>query len=159
MFTDSYTEGLIHTLTGLDHLIAMIAVGLISSQLGRRAIWGVPAVFVTMLAIGGIVGLTMSPGPTRSGILSTSESVIMFSDLLLPLAIIWIPLASNRAQYALMAGISAILIAIFGLYHGFAHGGKIPEGGHRLAIYFGLFHHIHPHAHGGCWHWGRRQYI
>lgn len=124
----SYMDGLTHTLLGLDHLIAMIAVGLISSQLGRQAVWQVPLIFVVMLVIGGIMGLTTEDSPGRDSILSMSEKVIMLSDLGLALAIVWIPLASSGARYLGMTIVAAILIAIFGYFHGFAHGGEIPEG-------------------------------
>ena len=124
----SYSDGLLHTLLGLDHLIAMIAVGLISSQLGRQAVWQVPLVFVLALVVGGYMGLTTEDSPARDGTLAMSEKVIMLSDLALALAIIWIPLASNGARYLGMTLVTAILISIFGYYHGFAHGGEIPDG-------------------------------
>ena len=127
-FIDSYLTGLIHTLSGLDHLIAMISVGLISSQLGRQATWGVPIFFVIFLIIGGAIGLTMEESVAKEATGDRAEQVIYFSDMLLPLAILWIPVAANRLWWGTMAGISALLIAIFGYYHGFAHGGEIPTG-------------------------------
>ena len=120
----SYIEGLTHTLFGLDHLIAMIAVGLISSQFGGRAIWRVPAIFVLALVAGGAAGLILPEGNLRNWLLSTSEVVIMLSDLSLVLAIMW--MAPGRRDRAL--GAVGGFIVLFGLFHGFAHGGEIPTG-------------------------------
>ncbi len=126
----SYEKGLFHTLFGLDHLIAMIAVGLISSQIGGRAVWQVPAIFVIALVIGGAAGLIMPESGTRDWILSASEIVIMLSDMILVLAIIWLwPGQTSRAL-----GAVAIFIIIFGFFHGFAHGGEIPEG--AIALFY-----------------------
>lgn len=124
----SYREGLLHTLLGLDHLIAMIAVGLISSQIGGRAVWQVPFVFVMALVLGGVTGLIWPAGDAREWILSTSEPVIMLSDLALALAIIWAPLAHRSYEQAKVPLSISLLIIIFGLFHGFAHGGEIPDG-------------------------------
>ena len=49
-------EGFLHPLLGLDHLLAMLTVGLLSAQLGGRAIWTVPTAFVSVMAIGGQIG-------------------------------------------------------------------------------------------------------
>ncbi|NJN81740.1 MAG: urease accessory protein, partial [Caldilineaceae bacterium] len=49
--------GFLHPLLGLDHMLAMVAVGMLSAQLGGRAIWTVPAAFVSVMVIGGILGL------------------------------------------------------------------------------------------------------
>lgn len=130
----SYEEGLLHTLFGLDHLIAMIAVGLISSQIGGRAVWQVPAIFVIALVIGGAAGLIMPESGARDWILSTSEVVIMLSDLILVLAIIW--LWPGRSGGPLSA--VGIFIIIFGFFHGFAHGGEIPDGAIPLFYVLGF---------------------
>ncbi|MBX2818770.1 MAG: HupE/UreJ family protein, partial [Rhodothermaceae bacterium] len=50
-------DGFLHPLLGLDHLLAMLTVGLLSAQLGGRAIWTVPTAFVASMAIGGVLGL------------------------------------------------------------------------------------------------------
>ena len=50
--------GFLHPLLGLDHLLAMVAVGLLSAQIGGRAIWTVPTVFVSMMVVGGVLGLS-----------------------------------------------------------------------------------------------------
>ena len=183
----SYEKGLFHTLFGLDHVIAMLSVGLISSQFGGRAIWQVPLVFVVALVIGGATGLILPDNAMRGWLLSGSEIVIMISDLLLVIGVIWITrhalalraflivfgilFAAGLIQllaifgitvgrlggYAIVIAIILItsatalgtndayrrvvalmigFIAIFGLFHGFAHGGEIPDG--AIALFYVL---------------------
>src|ERR1700744_3877134 len=55
--THGFTNGLFHPLTGLDHLCAMIAVGLWAAQRGGRALWAVPATFVSIMILGGFLGM------------------------------------------------------------------------------------------------------
>ena len=131
----SYFEGVLHTLLGLDHLIAMIAVGLISSQIGRRAIWQVPFIFVLTLVIGGAAGLTLTEGALRRWLLSSSESVIMLSDLILVLGVIWV---SPRRQDFHAFSLLGLFVIVFGLFHGFAHGGEIPPGAAPLFYVLGF---------------------
>lgn len=135
---ESYMKGLTHTLFGLDHVIAMISVGLISSQLGNRAVWQVPLIFVLTLVVGGATGMILPESDARDWILSTSEIVIMMSDLLLVLAIIWIPFSMSRENYATGITIVGLFIIVFGLFHGFAHGGEIPDGASALFYVLGF---------------------
>ncbi len=129
----SFFAGLSHTLLGLDHLIAMVAIGLLSAQIGRAAVVQVPLVFVIALVIGGTAGLTLSFGPVREWLLSTSEVVIMLSDLLLVLAIIW--MAPHDRSFSVVS-LTGLFVVTFGLFHGFAHGGEIPDG--SIALFYVL---------------------
>ena len=99
--------GFLHPLLGLDHLLAMVAVGMLSAQIGGRAIWTVPAVFVAAMALGGAIGL--------GGIgLPFVEYGITGSVLALGIAILLqgnIPLA-----------VAMLFVAFFGIFHGHAHG-------------------------------------
>src|SRR5262245_59414212 len=52
------TDGLLHPLLGIDHLLAMVATGLLAAQLGGKALWAVPASFVGSMVLGGISGMT-----------------------------------------------------------------------------------------------------
>ncbi len=130
---ESFFAGLTHTLLGLDHLIAMIAIGLLSAQIGRAAVIQVPLVFVIALVIGGFVGLVLGVGPIREWLLSTSEVVIMLSDLLLVLAIIWMAPHEKSFNAVSLVG---LFVVTFGLFHGFAHGGEIPDG--AIALFYVL---------------------
>ena len=105
-------SGFLHPLLGLDHLLAMLAVGVLSAQIGGRALWTVPATFVGTMAIGALLG--------TAGIrMPYVEYGITFSVLILGLAILF----GNRIpEWAAL-----IAVAIFALFHGNAHGTEIPE--------------------------------
>ena len=53
----SFIGGLTHPILGLDHLLAMLSVGIVSAQIGGKAIWTVPTTFVLLMAVGGLLGL------------------------------------------------------------------------------------------------------
>jgi len=118
-----FTSGLSHPALGFDHFLAMLSVGLLSVQLGGRAIWTVPATFVLFVLVGGILGMHDVP-------LFTVEAGIASSVLILGLAI----LADRRIPVLLaMAG-----VAIFGLFHGHAHGTEMPGFVHPVAYASGF---------------------
>ena len=108
---ESAEAGWLHPLTGADHAVAMIAVGAWSAQLGRRAVWIVPAAFVIFMAVGGALGLMLID-------LSGVELGIATSVLLLGLAI-----GLKRRLPLLLA---AAAVAVFGVFHGYAHGYEVP---------------------------------
>src|ERR1035438_8414608 len=64
--THGFTNGLAHPLTGLDHICAMVAVGLWAAQRGGRALWLVPSVFVSVMVLGGALGIAAVSIPFRS---------------------------------------------------------------------------------------------
>ncbi len=104
--------GFLHPLTGLDHMLTMVAVGAWSAQLGGRAVWAVPLTFVVAMAIGGAAGL--------SGIaLSWIEPAILASA-----ALVGAVIAIDRRFFLPVA---ALATSIFGFAHGFAHGAEVQE--------------------------------
>ena len=106
--------GIVHPLLGLDHLLAMLAVGVWAAQLGGRAKWLVPASFVALMALAGSMGM--------AGIaLPLVESGIATSVLLLGLLIAF----SVKVTPALGAGI----VGLFAVFHGYAHGVEMPLPG------------------------------
>ena len=108
---DGMLAGLLHPLTGIDHILAMLAVGLWSTQLGGRAQWLLPASFIVMLAVGGAVGAT-------GGAMPMIETGIVTSVLLLGVLVgfaVKLPLAP-----------AALLVAVFAWCHGYAHGTEMP---------------------------------
>lgn len=106
-----FAGGLAHPLLGLDHLLAMIAVGLWAAQQGGRVLWAVPAAFVGAMGLGG--------GLAWSGIaLPHVETAIALSVPVLGL------LVATRRQWAVTAGMA--LAAGFALFHGYAHGQDMP---------------------------------
>ncbi len=104
-------SGLGHPLFGLDHLLAMLAVGLWGAQLGGKARWLLPVLFVgVMLAGGSLAMLGLSVPAVEPGIIA--------SVVVLGLFLLWarqVPLA-----------VSAALVSVFALFHGVAHGAEMP---------------------------------
>jgi len=108
----SFLAGLTHPVLGLDHLLAMVSVGVVSAQIGGRAIWTVPATFVIVMALGGLFGL-LDVG------LGAIEYGIAFSVLALGMAI--------AADRRLPVVVAMIAVGIFAVFHGYAHGAEMPE--------------------------------
>ena len=117
----SFLGGLLHPVLGLDHFLAMVSVGIVSSMVGGRAIWTVPGLFVVMMAVGGVAGandLGLSSGSIEFG--------IALSVIILGLAI---ALDRSLSARAVMAA-----VVFFGFFHGYAHGAEIPDIA-RPAVY------------------------
>ncbi|MEO8164069.1 MAG: HupE/UreJ family protein [Betaproteobacteria bacterium] len=108
---DGLTAGFLHPWLGLDHLLAMFAVGLLSVRMGRRALWILPSAFVGLMVLGGVIGM-------RGINLPLAESGIALSVIVLGAA-----LAAAR-NYPLLA--AAIAIGTAGMLHGHAHGTEMP---------------------------------
>jgi len=105
------SAGLAHPLTGLDHLLAMVAVGMWAFQLGGRARWAVPATFMGLMTAGSALGML---GITLPAV----ELVIFASVVMLGL------LVACAAKLRLEACMAAV--GFFALFHGLAHGAEIP---------------------------------
>jgi urease accessory protein len=106
-----FAGGLAHPLLGLDHLFAMVAIGLWAAQQNGRALWAVPAAFVGAMVLGGVLAWT--------GIaLPQVETAIALSVLMLGLLIV------TRRQWAVTTGMA--FAAVFALFHGYAHGLEMP---------------------------------
>lgn len=107
-----FLEGLGHPLAGWDHLLAMLAVGIWASQIGRPAWWMLPMVFPAAMAGGGVLGWLGVPVPAV-------EAGIALSVLVLGVLI------GFAVRPALSASIP--LVALFAVFHGHAHGVELPE--------------------------------
>ena len=104
-----FASGLLHPLTGTDHLMAMLAVGLWAAALGGRSVWSLPLAFVAALAAGGVAGIVGLHVPLVEPMILASVVVFGVASaiaLRLPLA-------------AALAGTAA-----FGFAHGLAHGAE-----------------------------------
>jgi urease accessory protein len=113
-------EGFLHPILGLDHLLAMLTVGLLSAQLGGRAIWTVPTAFVSVMAIGGLIGFF--------GIeLPFVEYGIALSVIILGVALV--------AQRKIPEAIAMVCVGLFAMFHGHAHGTEMPEAAARDGMY------------------------
>ncbi len=116
-------SGLYHPISGLDHVLAMVAVGIWGAQLGQPAIWALPVTFPMVMALGGMLGLLGLPIP---GV----EIGIGLSALLLGLVVA----LERRPRLA----VAAVLVGVFAIFHGHAHGAELPEGQNGLAYSIGF---------------------
>lgn len=126
-----FLHGVSHPLTGIDHLCAMIAVGLWAAQTGGRAIWAVPLAFVSVMLLGGASGMTGVHFPL-------AETGIAVSVLMLGVFI--------AAAVRLRLPASILIVGLFALCHGYAHGAEMPATASALgyaggfALTTALFH-------------------
>jgi urease accessory protein len=108
-----FVTGLLHPVSGLDHVLAMVAVGLWGAQLGAPAIWLLPVTFPLVMAFGGFLGLVGVPLP---GV----EIGIAASGLLLG------TLVATQSRPPIW--VAAAVVGIFAVFHGHAHGTELPPG-------------------------------
>ena len=123
--TSGFAHGLAHPIGGIDHVLAMVAVGLFAAHLGGRALWAVPLSFVTMMAAGGAAGM--------GGIeLPFVEIGIGLSVVVLGAAVAF------RLHLPTLAAMA--LVGVFAIFHGHAHGAEMPEtaSGFEYALGFVL---------------------
>jgi urease accessory protein len=118
-----FVAGLLHPVSGLDHVLAMVAVGLWGAQLGAPAIWLLPVTFPLVMAFGGFLGLLGVPLP---GV----EVGIAASAMLLGALVA----TESRPPLAL----AAALVAFFAVFHGHAHGTELPSGQSGLLYSMGF---------------------
>ena len=118
-----FLAGLHHPVSGLDHVLAMVSVGLWGAQLGPPAVWQLPVTFPMVMAFGGMLGLMGVPLP---GV----EVGIALSGVLLGLAVLveWRP-------PPWMAG---VMVGFFAIFHGHAHGTELPAGASGLLYSIGF---------------------
>jgi urease accessory protein len=118
-----FMQGMAHPFTGLDHLLAMTAVGVWAAQQGGRALWAVPASFVLTMIIGALVAV--------AGIqLPHIEAMVAASVLVLGL------LVAFQSRWPLAAGMG--LVSLFAFFHGHAHGLEMPEAASPVLYGFGF---------------------
>jgi urease accessory protein len=104
--------GLTHPLVGLDHLLAMIAVGIWAGQLGGRAVWLIPLTFVSVMAAAATLA-------SFGLLLPLMEPAIACSVLVLGLLI--------AGSVRLPTSVGALLVSLFAVFHGYAHGLELPQ--------------------------------
>lgn len=116
-------SGLLHPVTGVDHLIAMVAVGIWGAQLGAPAIWILPITFPLVMAVGGVLGVLHVPLPMP-------EVMIAVSAVILGVAV--------AARLRLPFAAAALVVAVFAIFHGHAHGAELPRAANALAYGVGF---------------------
>jgi urease accessory protein len=114
-----FAAGFLHPLMGLDHLLAMLGVGVWAAQLGKRATWLVPAAFVAVMIAG--AGLALAGAPLPMVEFGIAGSVLMIGALIA---------FGTRMPVGLAMG----LVGLFALFHGHAHGSELPGFAHP-AVY------------------------
>lgn len=115
--------GLMHPFSGLDHLLAMVAVGLWAAQGGGRKVWLLPATFMSMLAVGACAAMQWQSLPLVEAGIATS---VLALGLLIALSL----------RFPVM--LSVAVTALFGLLHGYAHGLELPQSAAPVAYALGF---------------------
>ena len=118
-----FLSGLKHPVFGLDHLVAMVAVGLWGAFLGAPAIWLLPVVFPLVMALGGVLGILGVPLPHV-------ETWIALSAVVLGLCVF--------AAFRPPLWVAAAIVGAFGLFHGHAHGTELPNAANPLTYSIGF---------------------
>jgi urease accessory protein len=113
----SFQSGFMHPLSGWDHIIAMVAVGIWGAQLGAPAIWVLPVTFPMIMSFGGFLGLIKVPLPG-------GEKFVEFGIALSGVILGAMVLREARPKI----WIAAATVGLFGLCHGYAHGYELPDG-------------------------------
>ena len=118
-----FVTGFLHPISGADHVLAMVAVGLWGAQLGAPAIWVLPVAFPLVMAMGGMLGFLGVPIP---GV----EYGIAASAIVLGTAVAF------EVRPSLV--IAALVVGCFAIFHGYAHGTELPPGQSALLFSMGF---------------------
>jgi urease accessory protein len=103
--------GFAHPFGGLDHTLAMVAVGLFAAVLGGRALWAVPATFASMMLVGGVMGFMGIEIPAVE--VGIALSVVVFG-------------AALAARIRCRVSVAMMLTGMFAIFHGYAHAAEMP---------------------------------
>jgi urease accessory protein len=118
-----FMSGFFHPLLGWDHVIAMVAVGLWGAFLGMPALWLLPVVFPLVMTVGGALGVMGVPLPaveTGIALSAVALGAVVAAALRPPL---WV---------------AAVLVGIFAIFHGHAHGTELPDAADPVAYSLGF---------------------
>jgi urease accessory protein len=118
-----FTSGFTHPILGWDHVIAMVAVGLWGAFLGMPAIWVLPVVFPLVMAFGGALGVMGIPVPSVETGIAVSAIVLGVMVAFAVRPPIWI---------------AAVIVAIFAIFHGHAHGTELPGAASPITYSLGF---------------------
>lgn len=113
MIAGGWAHGFAHPFTGLDHILAMTSVGLLAFRLGGRDLWLVPLAFLTVMILGGALGMAHAPVPAI-------ETGIAMSVIVLGAAV--------ASRWRPAPGAAAALVGLFAIFHGYAHGAEMQSG-------------------------------
>ncbi len=117
------SNGFSHPLTGWDHLLTMLAVGIWAAQLRGRAIWMLPLAFVSVMSLGGLAGAAGLQIPNVDGVILLSCAV--FSVLI-----------TRKIRFS--SKINVLIVGFFAFFHGFAHGQEISTSASLISYTLGF---------------------
>ena len=118
-----FLSGFLHPLSGFDHLLAMVSVGLWGAFLGRPLIVALPVIFPTVMALGGALGMANVPLPRVE--IGIAVSVLVMGGVIA---------AAYRAPIWLACGI----VGVFAIFHGYAHGRELPSAADPIGYSVGF---------------------
>ncbi len=121
--TSGFEAGLLHPLTGLNHVVAMVAVGLWGGILGAPAIWLLPVVFPLVMAVAGAFGAAGMPLPGVDIGIALSGIVLGLMVLFTVRPPLWV---------------AAFLVGFFAIFHGYAHGAELPASANPMVYAVGF---------------------
>ena len=142
-----FYDGISHPVLGIDHFLAMVSVGIVSAQIGGRAIWTVPTTFVCIMILGGIIGISAEiyKGMQDQAIsLSEVETITYFTDfiyffieigIILSVILLGLAIAIEKKLSVLL---TMIFVGIFGFCHGIAHGLEMPWASNPILFALGF---------------------
>ncbi|MGV2975966.1 HupE/UreJ family protein [Roseibium alexandrii] len=118
-----FISGFAHPILGWDHVAAMVAVGLWGAFLGAPSIWILPIVFPLVMAFGAVLGILGVPIPAVETGIALSAVVLGIMIALAVRAPIWV---------------SAVVVGLFAIFHGYAHGTELPASANVFAYAIGF---------------------
>ena len=120
-----FFDGISHPVLGLDHFLAMISVGILSAQIGGKAIWKVPLTFVAIMTIGGLFGF----------LLIIDEFYFVEIGIILSVILLGFGISIEKK---IPAKLIMAFVGIFGLFHGIAHGLEVPAAANPILFVLGF---------------------
>ena len=121
--TGGFVSGFMHPILGWDHVVAMVAVGLWGAFLGSPAIWILPVVFPLVMAFGGALGVLGVPIPAVETGIAASAVVLGAMVAFAVRPPIWV---------------AAVIVGVFAIFHGHAHGTELPDAANPFAYSVGF---------------------
>jgi urease accessory protein len=118
-----FLAGLEHPVLGLDHVVAMVSVGIWGAQLRQPAIWVLPVTFPMVMSFGGILGGLGVPIPGIEIGIALSAIVLGMMIALVVRPPLWV---------------AGVIVGIFAIFHGYAHGAELPESANAISYAMGF---------------------
>jgi urease accessory protein len=123
MTAGGFPAGFLHPIGGLDHVLAMVTVGLLAFHVGGRATWLVPSSFISMMVVGGALGAAAIALP------------LVEFGIVLSIVVLGAMLATGRSMGTMLA---VLIVGVFAVFHGHAHGAEMPAAASAAAYGFGF---------------------